>query len=125
MIIWLAGLQSVPVQLYEAAMVDGASAWRRFWRITVPMLTPTILFNLVLGIIGALQVFVTAFIVGGVDGAPLGALDFVTVLIYRRGFTYFEMGDASAAAWILFILIMVLVLALFKVSRARVHYERV
>lgn len=125
MIIWLAGLQSVPAQLYEAAMIDGASPWRRFWRITMPMLTPTILFNLVLGIIGALQIFVTAFIIGGYSGAPLGALDFVTVFIYRYGFQYFEMGYASAAAWVLFIIILLVVLALFRFSRNRVIYERV
>jgi multiple sugar transport system permease protein len=125
MIIWLAGLQSVPVQLYEAAMVDGANAWWRFWRVTIPMLTPTILFNLVLGIIAALQIFVTAFVIGGTDGSPLGALDFVTVFIYRHGFTYFEMGYASAAAWILFVIILVIVLGLFRFSRSRVVYERV
>jgi multiple sugar transport system permease protein len=125
MIIWLAGLQSVPQQLYEAATVDGANAWWKFWRITLPMLTPTILFNLVLGIIAALQIFVTAFVIGGTDGAPLGALDFVTVFIYRHGFTYFEMGYASAAAWVLFVIILVIVLGLFRFSRSRVIYERV
>ncbi len=125
MIIWLAGLQSIPTQLYEAATVDGASAWKKFWRITLPMLTPTILFNLVLGVIGALQIFVTAFVIGGTDGSPLGALDFVTVFIYRHGFTYFDMGYASAAAWVLFFIILLLVIALFRFTRSRIVYERV
>jgi len=97
MIVWLAGLQGIPQQLYEAATIDGAGPWRRFWHITIPMLTPTILFNLVLGIIGALQIFVSAFIIGGDLGSPLGSLDFVTVFIYRNAFAYFEMGYASTA----------------------------
>jgi multiple sugar transport system permease protein len=125
MVVWLAGLQSIPNYLYEAAKVDGARLWTRFWRITIPMLTPTIFFNLVLGVIGALQIFVQALVLGGPTGAPLGALDFVTVFVYRVGFQYFTMGYASAAAWVLFILILVVTLLLFRFGRKHVVYERV
>lgn len=125
MIVWLAGLQGIPTQMYEAATIDGAGPWRRFWSVTIPMLTPTILFNLVLGIIGALQIFISAFVIGGDLGSPLGSLDFLTVFIYRHAFAYFEMGYASAAAWVLFVIVLAIILCLFRFSRKYVVYERV
>ncbi|MFD1676832.1 carbohydrate ABC transporter permease [Alicyclobacillus fodiniaquatilis] len=122
MLIWLAGLKSVPPELYEAAHIDGANSWSRFMRVTIPILTPTIFYNLIMGMIGALQVFASSFVLGGVNGAPLGSLDFVNVFIYRNAFNYFKMGYASAAAWILFIIILFLTLIVFRTSKGWVHY---
>lgn len=122
MIIWLAALQSVPSDLIEASHVDGAGAIRRFWSVVVPLITPTIFFNLVLGMIAALQTFATNFVLGGDSGSPLGALDFVNIFIYRQAFGNFEMGYASAAAWVMFGVILVLTLLVFRTSRRWVFY---
>lgn len=126
MLIWLAGLQSVPADMYEAATVDGAGVFTRFFRITLPLVSPTILFNAVLGIIGSMQIFVQSFVLnqgtGGSSGAPLGALDFVNVFIYRHAFSYFQMGYGAAAAWVLFVITLVFTLAFFRWSRRWVHY---
>lgn len=123
MLIWLAGLQSVPNELYEATRVDGAGAWTRFWRVTIPMISPTILFNSVLAIILAMQIFVQSLILNSGDtGAPLGSLDFLSVFTYRYAFGYLNMGYASAVAWILFVIILILTLAFFRASRKRVFY---
>jgi multiple sugar transport system permease protein len=123
MLIWLAGLKSVPTQLYEAASIDGAGGWIRFSRITIPLVTPTIFFNLIMGMIGAMQMFTQSFVLGGVDGNPLGSLDFINVFVYRHAFSYFEMGEASAAAWVLFFFTLILTLILFTTSRGWVFYE--
>jgi len=123
MLIWLAGLQSVPLDLYEAAKVDGAGRARQFFRITLPLLTPTIFFNMVTGMIGTLQIFVQSLVLGGVDGNPLGALDFISLFIYRHAFSYFQMGFASAAGWVLFLFIMLLTILVFWSSRKWVYYE--
>jgi len=123
MLIWLAGLQSVPLELYEAAKVDGAGRARQFFRITLPLLTPTIFFNMVTGMIGTLQIFVQSLVLGGVDGNPLGALDFISLFIYRHAFSYFQMGFASAAGWVLFLFIMLLTILVFWSSRKWVYYE--
>jgi multiple sugar transport system permease protein len=123
MIIWLAALQSVPEELIEAARVDGASAFRRFRAIVLPLITPTIFFNLVLGMIAALQTFATNFVISGGDtGAPLGSLDFVNIFIYRTAFGNFQMGQASAAAWIMFVVVLILTLIVFRTSRRWVFY---
>jgi multiple sugar transport system permease protein len=122
MIIWLAALQSVPDELVEAARVDGAGPVRRFWTIVLPLITPTIFFNLVLGMIGALQTFASNFVIGGDTGAPLGSLDFVNIFIYRAAFGNFQMGYASAAAWLMFAVVLVLTLIVFRTSRRWVFY---
>lgn len=122
MIIWLAALQSVPEELVEAALVDGAGPVRRFWSIVLPLITPTIFFNLVLGLIGALQTFASNFVIGGDTGAPLGSLDFVNIFIYRQAFGNFDMGYASAAAWAMFVVILILTLIVFRTSRRWVFY---
>lgn len=123
MIIWLAALQSVPRDLLEASEVDGAGVLRRLWSVVVPLITPTIFFNLVLGMITALQTFATNFVISGGDtGAPLGALDFANIFIYRQAFGNFEMGYASAAAWVMFAVILVLTLLVFRTSRRWVFY---
>jgi multiple sugar transport system permease protein len=121
MIVYLAGLQSIPGHLYEAAEIDGANAWRRFWAVTVPMMTPTIFFNLIMGLIGSFQVFTTAYIATG--GGPMNSTLFYMLYLYRRGFNDFRMGYASAMAWILFLLVLVLTLLTFRSGRSWVYYE--
>ena len=121
MVIFLAGLQGIPETLYEAAAIDGATAWRRFWAITLPMLSPTIFFNLVIGIIGSFQVFTTAYIATG--GGPQNATLFYVLYLYRNAFDYFRMGYASALAWVLFAIVLVFTLAQFWIARTWVFYE--
>ena len=120
-IIYLAGLQGIPTDLYEAAEVDGASSWVRFWKITLPMMTPVLFFTLVTGFIAALQVFTQAFIM--TSGGPNNATLFYLLYLYRNAFEYFRMGYASALAWVLFIYILVLTLVLQRSSRYWVYYE--
>jgi len=120
-IIYLAGLQGIPTDLYEAAEVDGASSWVRFWNITLPMMTPVLFFTLVTGFIAALQVFTQAFIM--TSGGPNNATLFYLLYLYRNAFEYFRMGYASALAWVLFIYILVLTLVLQRSSRYWVYYE--
>jgi len=121
MIIYLAGLQSVPEHLYEAAEIDGADVWRRFWSITVPMMTPTIFFNLIMGLINSFQVFTTAYVATG--GGPVNSTLFYVLYLYRRSFQDFRMGYASALAWILFILVLILTAIVFRSSSSWVYYE--
>ncbi len=123
MLIWLAGLQGVPQELYEAAKVDGAGVISRFFRITLPMITPTIFFNMIVGMIGTLQVFVQSLVLGGIDGNPLGSLDFIALFIYRHAFSYFQMGFAAAAGWVLFVFILILTMIIFLTSGKWVYYE--
>jgi len=106
--------------LYEAAAIDGAGSWKRFWKITLPLLTPTIFFNLVLSIIMTFQTFTSAFI--ATDGGPLDSTLFLVLYIYREAFQFFNMGYASALAWVLFIIIMILTLLLFRSQRFWVFY---
>lgn len=121
MIIFLAGLKGVPESLYEAAVIDGASGWQRFWKVTIPMLTPTIFFTLVMTTIGSFQVFTTAYVI--TSGGPLNATLFYVLLLYQRAFTDAQMGMASAMAWILFLVIMLLTLLQFLLARRWVYYE--
>lgn len=120
MLVFLAALQAIPAQLFEAAAVDGANARQRFVSITLPSLAPTIFFNLVMSLIGAMKVFDQAFIVGmggaGVGG-PGRATLFMVLNIYQQGFGYFHMGLASAMAWMLFVVIMLLTMASFAIRR--------
>ena len=121
MVIFLAGLQGIPQQLYEAAEIDGANRWRRFIHITIPMLSPVILFNTVMAMIGTFQVFTTGFLVTG--GGPNNATLFYALYLYRSAFEYFEMGYACALAWVLFLIILLLTLITFRSSAAYVYYE--
>jgi multiple sugar transport system permease protein len=120
MIIFLAGLQGVPTELYEAAQIDGAGRWGRFRHVTLPMITPTIFFNLVLGIITALQVFTSAFVATG--GGPAFATWFYALHIYKQAFSYYSMGYASALAWVFLLIILVLTWVQFRLSRRWVYY---
>lgn len=121
MIIFLAGLQGISEHYYEAAKIDGANAWRRFLHITLPLITPVIFFNLVLGVIGAFQVFTNAYIM--TEGGPNNATLFYALYLYRNAFVYFKMGRASAMAWILFAILFVFTFIQFRRSRRWVHYE--
>jgi multiple sugar transport system permease protein len=121
MLIYLAGLQGVPQHLYEAADLDGANPWVRFRNVTLPMLTPTLLFNLVMGIIGSFQTFTQAFIM--TNGGPSDATLFFVLYLYQKAFQQFKMGYASAMAWILFVIIMGLTLTLLRSSKRWVYYE--
>jgi multiple sugar transport system permease protein len=119
-IIFLAALQDVPRTLYEAAIVDGANAWQRFWNVTVPMTTPAILFVLITGFIYGFQNFTVPWLI--TRGGPNNATEFISVFLYRNAFVHLRMGKASALAWILFIAVVALSIVLFKTSRHWVHY---
>ena len=127
MIIYLAGLQSVPTDMYDAAKVDGANMLRRFVNITIPMMSPVIFFNLIIGLIATFQYFTQAYIaslsVGDEIGGPVRSTLFYNIYLYQSGFKFFEMGYASALAWVLFIIILVLTILVFKSSPMWVHYE--
>jgi len=120
MIIFLAGLQGVPDELYDAASIDGAGAWRRTLHITLPLLTPTIFFNLVLGVIGALQVFAAAFV--ATQGGPGFATWFFGLHLWKQAFDYFNMGYGSALAWFFAIIIITLTMAQQRLSERWVFY---
>jgi multiple sugar transport system permease protein len=120
MVIYLAGLQSIPGELYEAAAIDGANAWPRFWRITLPLLTPTIFFNLVLSIISTFQTFTNAFV--ATNGGPLDATLFYVLYLYKQAFEFRNMGYASALAWVLFLITMALTLLVVRSQRFWVFY---
>jgi multiple sugar transport system permease protein len=121
MIIFLAGLQSVPAELHEAAQIDGAGVWTRFIHVTLPMLSPTVLFNLVIGIVGALQVFTVSII--ATNGGPNYATWFFIVHLYQNGFQDFDMGYASALAWIFLVIVLALTLINVRLSDRWVYYE--
>jgi multiple sugar transport system permease protein len=122
MVIFLAGLQQISPDLYEAAALDGAGRWRQFLSITVPMLSPVVFFNLVLETIQSFQVFTPAFAISGGDGGPADSTMFYTLYLYERGFTASHMGYASAMAWLLLIAIGIVTLILFRTSRSWVFY---
>ncbi len=121
MLIFLAGLQGVPKELYEAADMDGAGGWSKFRNVTMPLLTPTIFFNLVLAIIGALKVFTTAWVATG--GGPSYATWFFALHIYTEAFQYFRLGYGSALAWVLAVILMFFTFIQVSYSRRWVHYE--
>lgn len=121
MIIYLAALQGIPQHLYEAASVDGAGVIRKMWHVTVPMMTPAIFLTAVLQIIGSWQVFTQALIV--TNGGPRDSTLFILLHLYRTGFEYFQMGYASAIAWVLFVIILVFTVIQFGVARRWVYYE--
>ncbi len=122
MVIYLAGLQQVPLALYEAASLDGAGRLRKFWHITVPMLSPVILFNVIIALVGSIQYFTQAMVLTGPLGDPLeSSLMYVTYL-YRNAFALFSMGYAAAMAWILFLVTLLCTLVLLAFSARRVYY---
>jgi multiple sugar transport system permease protein len=127
MLIFLAGLQGVPTHLYEAAALDGASAWRRLWNVTIPMMSPIIFFNLVLGVIGSFQAFTTVYLIytptGGGSAGPSDSGMLYLVYLYRNTFQYFRVGYAAALSWVLFSIIVLLTLFLFRMQRRWVYYE--
>lgn len=124
LVIYLAALQGVPTELYEAASIDGATAWKRFWHITLPMISPVILFTFITGMIGALQVFTQAYVMSDRGrGGPHYASLFYGLYLFQNAFRYFKMGYASAMAWVLFFIILFLTLLTFKVSSEHVFYQ--
>jgi multiple sugar transport system permease protein len=128
MIIFLAGLKQIPHSYYESANIDGAGRLTQFVRITIPLLTPIILFNMIMQIISAFQSFTGAYVLGraggsGSVGGTMDSLLLYTVYLYQRAFTQFKMGYASAMAWTLLITIAGLTVLLFRSSRSWVHYE--
>lgn len=122
MVIYLAGLQEIPAELYEAAEMDGANAWQRFAHVTLPMLTPVIFFNVVMGLIGSLQTFAVPYILTNGGDGPGRSLLFLATYIYQSAFDYWNMGYASALALVLFLLILGLTLAVVRFGEKRVHY---
>jgi multiple sugar transport system permease protein len=120
MLIFLAGLQNIPRQLYEAASIDGAGRWRQFTNVTLPMLSPTILLNMIMATIGAFQVFAAAYIL--TNGGPARSTLFYAYYLFNRAFVYFNMGYASAMAWLLFLIILALTAMQLFYSRKWVHY---
>jgi multiple sugar transport system permease protein len=121
MVLFLAGLQGIPVALYEAAMLDGASAWQRFWRITLPLLSPTVFLAVVLTVISSFQVFDQAYVM--TNGGPAGATNTIVLYIYQNGFQFFRMGYASAIAWVLFGVIFVFTLLQMRLQGRWVQYD--
>lgn len=120
MIIFLAGLQGIPEELYDAAAIDGAGSWEKLWNVTLPMLTPTIFFNLILGIIGGLQTFTAAFV--ATEGGPGFATWFFSLHLYKQAFDYWNMGYAAALAWFFAVVIVSLTIWQMRLSTRWVFY---
>ncbi|HPO17296.1 MAG TPA: sugar ABC transporter permease [Candidatus Hydrogenedentes bacterium] len=120
MIIYLAGLKDIPVSLYEAAIIDGAGPWQRTRHVTLPMITPVIFFNLIMGVIGAFQYFTQAYVM--TLGGPDDSTHFYALYLFNRAWRYLDMGYASAMAWILFIVVMFFTLLIFRTHKRWVHY---
>jgi len=121
MIIYLAGLQGIPTTFYEAAEVDGANTAQKFFNITLPMITPVLFYNLIIGIIGTFQIFTSVYVM--TQGGPVESTLFYNLNLYNNAFQYQEMGYASALAWALFVIVLVLTLLVFRSSSMWVYYE--
>ena len=121
LILYLAALQGVPTTLYDAAVVDGANAWQKFWNVTLPLTSPVVFFVFLTGMIGSFQVFTAGYIVTG--GGPANASLFYVLYLYRSGWQHFEMGYAASLAWVLFLIIMLLTLLSLRASQRMVYYE--
>ncbi len=121
MVIYLAGLQGIPQAFYEAAEIDGAGRWAKLRHVTVPLMSPIIFFNLVMGVIGTFQIFTAGYLI--TNGGPQNATLFYVLYLYRNAFEYLSMGYAAALAWTLFIIIMALTLLIFKGIGSQVYYE--
>lgn len=120
MLIFIAGLKGVPQELHDAAQIDGAGRWAKFWNVTLPMISPTLLFNLILGVIGALKVFTISFV--ATSGGPSYATWFFALHIYQQAFSYFRMGYGSALAWIFLVMLLVFTYLQLTYSRRWVYY---
>jgi multiple sugar transport system permease protein len=120
---FLAGLKEIPQDLLDAAAVDGAEGWQRLRHVIIPLISPVILFNLVIGVIYSFQVFTQALVIGGTNGEPLESTLMFLVLIYRNAFRYFSMGYAAALSVVLFAAVLLLTLLIFRTARSWVHYE--
>lgn len=120
-VLYLAALQGIPTEQYEAASIDGANAVDRFWHITIPGISPTLLFTTLTGVINSMQTFTQAYVM--TEGGPNQATTFYAYYIYSNAFVYRKMGFASAAAWILFVIISVITLVMLKCSAGRVYYD--
>lgn len=121
MLIFLAGLKNIPQTYYEAASVDGANAWQQFYKITIPLLTPVILFNVVMQTIQGFMAFTPSYII--TEGGPMNSTLLYVLYMFERAFTFFDMGYASAMAWVMLIIIAILTALIFKSSPYWVHYE--
>lgn len=121
MLIFLAGLQGVPTELYEAAKIDGAGPWATFRNITLPMISPVIFYNLIISLIATFQYFTQAYVISNGRGDPARETLFFNLNLYREGFAFFHMGYASALAWLLFVIVLALTLGLFRVAGSRVY----
>ncbi len=120
-VIYLAGLQDVPASLYEAAEIDGAGAWSKLWHVTLPCISPVIFFNLIIAIIGTVQYFLQPYVI--TNGGPSESTYVLTMYLYDKAFQYHEFGYASAMAWIMFVIILVLTGLAFWTSKRWVHYQ--
>lgn len=123
MIVYLAGLQGIPRQMYEAAEIDGAGMFQKFQYVTIPMLTPVIFFNLIMSIVWSFQIFTQVYVMTGGQGGPSDSTLVMVLYIYQQAFKFHNMGYASAIAWVLFIIILIFTLLQFKVAGGWVHYE--
>lgn len=123
-VINLGGLQDISPEYYEAASIDGANAWQKAIRITLPLLTPVIFYNIVMGLINSLQIFTLPYALTNGEGSPTHSLTFYVMHLYSNAFGYMKMGYASAMAWILFVVILILTLVLFGTSKKWVHYQQ-
>jgi multiple sugar transport system permease protein len=121
MVVYLAGLQGMPQSLYEAAEIDGAGVWTRFWRVTLPMLSPVVFFNVVMGFIGGVQIFSEPYVM--TKGGPQNSTLFLGLHLYNTAFHYLEMGYASGMAWVMFVIILSLTLIQFRIAKSWVYYE--
>jgi multiple sugar transport system permease protein len=121
MVVWLAGLKAIPQHLYEAAKIDGAGRVARFWHVTLPMLSPTLFFQLIMTIIGTFQVFEAAYVL--TSGGPVHATLFYVLYLFQQAFQYLRMGYASAMAWVLLLIVLALTFVNLKLSGRWVYYE--
>jgi multiple sugar transport system permease protein len=121
MLIFLAGLQGVPSELYDAAKVDGAGRWATFRSVTLPMISTVLFYNLIISLIGTFQYFTQAYIIGNGRGDPANATLFFNLHLYREGFNFYDMGYASALAWLLFAIVLVLTAFIFRTARSWVY----
>jgi multiple sugar transport system permease protein len=122
MIIMLAGLQNVPTELYDAAKVDGATSLQRFRHVTLPIISPIIFYQLVLAVIGAFQYFTQAYIVSNGRGDPNGATMFYNLYLYRTAFNFLDMGYGATLAWIMFVIVLLITIFLFRTQQRWVYY---
>ncbi len=122
-VIYLAAISDIPGQLYEAAEIDGANVIRKFYHVTLPMLSPVIFFNLIMGLIRSVQTFASVYVLSEGTGEPGGSLMLISMQLFLSAFADFEMGYTSAMAWVLFVLLLAATTLLFRTSKHWVHYR--